>query len=329
MKKLISLALALVMILSLATVAFANTVTYSPSDAGNFTFTKTYNVEGDVALAETLSFEVYTDADCTQKATDGISVDNVTVSGTTRSYTVTVNYPSYSEVGTYRYWVKEVEGTAVGVTYSNTVIEVEIVVGYNNDSHQLVVLNESNKFAIKDSEGKKTEKYENTFKSGSFSVAKNVTGNMANDNDEFKIKVTLTLPKNKTINTPIKVGGTEVTADEWTNGVYETTLTLSEADGATTFSDIPVGVTVAVAEQDMDDDGKVGNYTYVSTKVGKDDFNGLTIADDTDAAIVVTNEYNVGTNTGIVLDSMPYIILLTLAAAGMFVLLTKKRAREF
>lgn len=325
MKKLISLALALVLILSLSTVAFAAEVTYAPSDATSFsTILKSYNSENNVQVSEILNFTSAPDED--NPTNTNLTVDPLTVSNGLSDLPITVHIPSYSQVGVYKYTISEGAGNTAGVAYTDSTIRVVVMVEYDNTNNKLVIGN-VNSYILADN-GVKTNEFENEFKSGSFSVAKQVTGNMANRNDEFDITVTLTAPQGKVIRTPIQVAGTAVTADQWTNGVYTTTLTLSHADGATTFSDIPVGVTVTVSEDTTAE--KMNGYTYASTKIGESDFTSLTIADDTNSAIVVTNDKTVGVDTGISMDAMPYVLLLSVACVGLFLFISKKRMmREF
>ena len=322
MRKLISLLVAVVLTMSLATVAFAADWdgTYTPVEAGT-TFeeiTKTYTNESNVVVSETLSFTPVANTANPDSGTGNISVADFIV-GTDENIVVTL--PGYDKVGTYRYTITEDAGTAAGVTYSTDTIHVIVLVEYDNVEHKLVIAETSS--YIEKIDGAKDKDFENTFKSGSFTVAKDVTGNLANETDTFEITVTLTAPEGKTICNPITVGGETVTADQWENGVYTKVLTISENSGAVTFDDIPVGVMVNVEETDAKE------YTYVSTKIGETDFAEYAIDDETENNIVVTNQKTTSVETGIITDSAPYIILIAVCAMAAVLFVTKRRSVEF
>lgn len=336
MKKLLSIMLALVLILSMSTVAFADNVrSYDTSDAGSFTVKKTY--KSDVQVTETLQFEA-TASENNPEANKNLTIENIQTTAESKnedgSWTITVKYPSYSEAGTYEYTIKEKKGTTAGVTYTENTITVQIVVGYDNDNHKLKVLNTNNEYSIKNQNGKKTTNFENTFTHGSFTVAKDVSGTAANENDTFKITVKLTKPDNLNINTPITVCGEPVASTEWVNGVYTKELTISEFSGKQTFSNIPVGVKVEVTE----DQTALNGYTYngVVTRAATDngvvdtEFTSMTIAAGANGDIVVKNSKDMTIETGIALDSMPYFLMLAVACMGLVVFFMKKRnAREY
>lgn len=325
MKKLFSLILAMALTLSMSTAVFAETVNYTATEETTFKqITKTYSSENSVVVSETLSFTSTANTTNPDGGAANLSVADLAVSSLAPGE-ILVTIPSLSVAGKYEWTIKETQGSAAGVSYSTDEIHVSVLVEYNNADHKLQIAS-ANSY-IKKENGKKADTFTNTFKSGSFTVAKNVEGNMANENDEFDIKVTLTAPEGKTINTPISVGGTTVAASDWKDGVYTTTLTISEADGKVTFSAIPTGVVVTVNEDQATD--KMHGYSYTSTKIGTTDFTSLTIADDTNADIVVTNTNSTSVDTGINMDSVPYIILLAVVFVGLVGFVVKRRSSRY
>lgn len=330
MKKILALILALTLVLSMGAVAFADEEpwdgTYTATDKTTFNeIVKTYTSENNVIVNETLSFTSTAQTTNPDGGLANLTVADLEVSSLNPG-TLAVTIPSLSVAGVYEWTIKETAGNTAGVTYSTAEVHVIVLVEYDNDNYALKIASTTS--YIKKENGEKAKTFENTFKSGSFTVAKNVEGNMANENDEFEIAVTLT--SSKPIGTNVELAGTTVTPSQWTKNddnstwTYTSTLNYSEKDGAKTFSNIPVGVTVTVSENQAVE--KMGGYTYDSTKVGEDDFTSLTVADNTDADIVVTNTKAQEIDTGISTDSLPYIMLLGVVALIGVVMFIKRRA---
>lgn len=332
MKKILPIlfVMALTLGISTAVVAFAEekAVTYTATEERTFNeVEKTYTSENDVVVKETLSFTSTANKKNPDGGTANLKVSDleVTSSETTK---IPVTIPSLSQAGTYRWTIKENKGDTAGVKYNtDDTIHIIVLVVYDNDTHALKIANTTS--YIEKIDGTKAKTLDNEFESGTFTVAKNVTGNMANENDKFEIAVTLT--SDKKIGTDVTLAGQTIEPKNWTevkddDGTvtgwkYVCTLDYSEADGAKTFSDIPVGVEVTVAENEE----KLNGYTYVSTKMGEDDFAELTVTDADDAAIVVTNKKGASIDTGISLDSLPYVLMLSAACVGLFLFVSGKR----
>lgn len=330
MKKFLSMMLALVLVLSMSTIAFA--AEGEPTWDGNYTATaettfnqivKTYTSENDVVVNETLSFTSTAQTTNPDGGAANLTVADLDVSSLTPG-TLAVTIPSLSMAGTYEWTIKETAGNTAGVTYSNAEVHVIVLVEYDNTNHELKIANTTS--YIKLENGEKAKTFDNTFKSGSFTVAKDVDGNMANENDAFEITVTLT--STKPIGTNVTLAGTTVTPDQWTDneGSYTCTSTLnySEIGGAKTFSDIPDGVTVSVVESTAAD--KMKGYTFDNTNNNKGNNFSMNVADaDNNKAVVVKNTKGAEIATGITLDSMPYILMLAVVFMGLFVFFSKKR----
>lgn len=337
MKKIISLVLAMMLVLTMGAVAFADDVVYTPTEATSFTIKKTYDSENQVVVNETLKFKVEADDDNPSDVTLTVGTNNeVAISALETVITVTV--PSYSKAGVYKYTISEIAGSTPGVEYTDSVIKVQVLVEYDNDNYKLVIGNPKDAdtgitYYIEKIDGKKADTFENTFKSGSFTVAKDVEGNMSRLDDEFSISVILT-SANKP-GTKMTVAGDVIGPDAWEYNSesnvwqYSCVKNYSEIGGSKTFSDIPVGVSVKVFETDT---ANINDYGFVRIECGdsKAKVNGnsaeLTIADDTNADFVVVNKKESTIITGISTDSLPYIVLIGVVALVGAAMIIRRRA---
>ena len=329
MKKFVAILLTLMLVLGVS-VAFAEDAawdgSYAHTDETTFNvIEKTYTSENNVVVNETLSF-TSTAASSNPDTTKNLTVADLTVASLNPG-TLAVTIPSLDKAGVYEWTIKETAGNTAGVTYSNAEVHVIVLVEYDNEAHALKIANTAS--YIKKENGAKAKTFENTFKSGSFTVAKDVTGNMANETDEFEIAVTLT--STKPIGSDISVAGTTVASTAWTkNGdtyTYTFSTNYSKKNGAKAFSDIPEGVTVSVVENTADD--KMNGYTYFSTNENKENTFSMTIADaDANKAVVVTNDKTVGIDTGVTTESLPYVVLMGFVVLAGAALLLKRKAHN-
>ena len=135
-------------------------------------------------------------------------------------------------------------------------------------------------------------------------VQKTVSGNMADVNKEFAFTVTY--------------------------GSTTTTFRLKK-DGTNKIEDIPVGATVTVTENP---DGYTYSFVSITDGVTKTD----TTTDTTkgisftmpakDVTVVINNDKTVTIDTGILLDTLPYILILAVVAVGAVLVLKKRRDRD-
>ena len=169
----------------------------------------------------------------------------------------------------------------------------------------------------------KTGGFTNEYSAGSLAVKKEVTGNLGDTTKEFEVTVTFTKPTGKTISSTIRyTDGTAKTIapSDWTNGTAEVVIYLKH-DETVTFTNIPYGVTYTVEEGDYtaEADGGYDAATYVfSDETNKK----IDTASDT---VTITNNKSVGVDTGITLDSLPFVLILAVCAGAVVLFVVKRR----
>lgn len=337
MKKLISVLLAVMLVLSMSVVALAEDadgqddpieVSGPSSTAMTITFAKSYQTSAGTTPAttpdETLSFTV--------NAVNGNPDDTmITVANQkVNNGTITVNIPSYTKVGKYNYTITENDAGTQGVIYdTTTAIGIQVLVTYNaNDSTKLdvdAVL--STPKMVNDKQEGKINEIVNTYDLGSLTVKKTVSGNLASPTQKFDIDVTFT--SDKPVLSAIS-GAATINASDWTKPEGTTswsvkrTVSLGNGESAV-FSNIPVGVTYSVEEQtkhtDADANVSDGSKGYTVAYTGQ---TGTITASG--ATATVTNTKGETIKTGITTDSLPYVVLLGCVALFGAAMIVKRKA---
>lgn len=322
MKKLLSIGLAAMLAFGLATTSFAEEAgnVTTPTD-GTVTIHKVYKLEnaGTTSPEETFTLEQVGDGTVTDgEATSAPHLGTITgaayeegaatVSGTTGD--ITVALPEYTNVGVYEYTLKEVAGTTAGVTYYDKGIKLVVtVVNDNNGKLRIAAVHT-------ESTGEtKSDNFPNTYKAGKLDVKKTVTGNLGDKNKYFEFKVTLTGEAGKTYRDSYAVTGGSNTENPSTIKIGEETRFLLKHDETIHIENLPYNVTYTVTETAVDG--------YTTTKTG--DTGTINAADQTAA---FTNTKTGSIDTGVVLNNMPYILVLAVLAAGVVVFIIRKRRED-
>lgn len=325
--------------------------TYAPATSFDFTVTEGAAAEDfddgtnivDVTAGVTGGLGTLQD-----DGTYGFSITSTpnTTNPTSNSYTfdgsMNVNANAFTKPGVYHYVVTETTGTYEGIDYSKesydvyvyvvnanaagTELKVNAVIAFKGDTKQQAITF-TNDYG-KDNDG-----------THDVLVKKVVNGTLANMNDTFSFTVKVKgatgeyykvvyTQKGVEKTTFVAEGDTGITVDGIGNndtiriyGLSKTdTYTVTENDG------VSQGYTVTDTDDNSADGTVTGNATtdVVETTTTVDN-EEVTVATPT---ATITNTKTASTPTGIMMDIAPYAVLVVIAAAGCFIFLRKRHAKE-
>lgn len=286
----------------------SDTNSKSPAEDFHFTVTKVgvtdaTNPDGTAVTTEQMPDLTITDVSYAAGAAG---------SATSKQDLVVTPKSDFPSVGVYTYTVTETDGKTAGVTYNKEKLELKATVFHDAATGALKV---AYAFRV---DGNKETNIVNTYSAGALRVGKHVTGNLGNKTQKFNINVTFTAPEGQTVRSTITYGDNQtITPEMMKDG--SVTVQISLADGDTMlFQNVPYGVKYSVVE----DQYEGYTTTYGSTANGTIGENGEKIK-----AAVVYNDKEGSVDTGVILHSAPYVLLLVGvgAAAVAFLILRKHR----
>lgn len=236
----------------------------------------------------------------------------ITVKGDgTKTEKITFGYKSTDDPGTHYYKISEKNDGSKNIIFDDTEYMVKVETTADKEASVTGI------YVKGDGEWKTTEKISFTNAgSANATVKKLVSGNMGILEKEFTFTATLTDDAGNPVNA-------FTVDDKPTNTI---TFKLKH-DGTKTLEKLPAGATLTVKE--VDSDGYTVTYHV--------DDGGDTAGDEAQTEIslkdghnfVFTNTKNVDVDTGILLDSMPYVVILAAVAAGAaFYFIRKKKEDE-
>lgn len=340
MKKVISVLLALIFVLSMGTMALADTkpspspspTTPTYTDVSTVTIHKTYEATntGTTSPAETFNFTIENTG--VTNAASGVTVNNMPTptigsvsysageaGSANKTKDVTVTLPDYPSVGVYTYTIKETAGNTAGVTYRTSDIKLVVTVIEQNGLVRIAAVHTEGQ------DGEKSDTFsDNTYSAGSLEISKTVTGIMGDKTKYFKVTVTLNGETGKTYaRTYTVAGGSKI--ENGTDNCTSSTIAVGTPkdfyikNGETLeIENVPYGVTYTVDEADYSEE----DYTATGE---------VTTAETVDAAtetVSITNDKGGTVDTGVIMDNLPFIVIAVLAVAGMTVIVSRKRSAE-
>ena len=246
---------------------------------------------------------------------------------------------TFLHAGVYTYTVKETAGAPSvengTVTYDESVYTVRVYVKNTEDGLAIDQITAAKPGAAGTEEKQDAIKFVNKFeKTTSLTVAKHTEGALADKTKAFTFKVTFTKPATYD-------GSTFVSGNDTYTFGREYTFTLADG-GQKVFSNLPAGTRYVVTEVEAAD-GYAPSVTVVEN--GTQTVTNKTAADADSLATAETGKTNLageGTNTvtftntykdvpitGIIMNNLPFVILILAAAAGLvgYLVIRRKVAR--
>ncbi len=276
-----------------------------------------------------LQFEITersaTDNTCADYDTDE-NIPDVIFSKAASSTDITVSgLDDIEGAGIFTYKIREIDPQVAGVTANDTEYTVEIM-------RTFVMVNDK---ATEDVEtayvivlpaggsNEKPSSIDNTYVDGDLTIKKTVTGNLSYKDDEFTVELSFVSAKPVATEIILPDQTTVTFAQSGNNYTATAEITISENRGEMTVRGIPEGVSVTVTEKNPDPYELVG----YSVNGGEDEKDAPTIVmTASGASVVITNHYSTEIDTGISLDSLPYIIILAGVAAAVVFFIIRKRS---
>ncbi len=340
MKKYLAIFLALVLCLSLGVTAFAadEAPSVKPADV---TVIKAYDLgDGTAAPEETLSFEVEYISGVAGGYSGALTIgsdENTFETTGAAELDMTLTFPTFTKVGVYKWEITETAGETQGVEYDDASITVVVTVtnsasgdGSADTLAATVAIHKSaaDETSEENKLGEGDAAFENTYGQGGLKVTKVVSGNLASNSKLFTFHITFTSKDEVGSDITYTVAGGEKQTLAFTGKTATVDIELSN-DQTAEFSNIPAGVEYAVVEDTKHAEGADSPETteegYTIKYDGKEEGK---IEKDKVAETTVTNEKKTEVDTGVILDSLPYVLVVAVVLSAAALMFINKRRSE-
>lgn len=283
-------------------------------------------------------------------ATVSVNTTDAQQVGATDDYSVPVVFTfendAFENVGIYYYKVQQNDSGISGMTEdtSSYILKVYVENVFNESGVKTGVEIANVTMYKEGSPNDKVGGIEDQYATESLKLTKMITGDAANMSEKFSFTIELTDPD--AVIADDQVTGAHVTTAyyrigdneelipvEFTNGTA--TITLNETsqnelgnNEYITVVGLPAGTDYTITETDGSDYQTSWNGASIITE-DKTEVKSVDgdIADG-ENAVVVTNNKSAISPTGIMMDIAPYAVLVVIAAAGCFIFLRKRHAKE-
>lgn len=353
-KKLSALFLTGAMIFSIGTTVFAQTknvpTVSTGTEAKEASATITKNLEFAEGLSvPTASFEFVAEGKTAGSAqatiapitysndADGANKGQVTDGKHTITKTSNIVFGEFPHAGLYEYTVKEKPGAVQGVTYSQDEYTLRVYVANRAGKGLYIKTITANK-GQGDSNKQDNISFTNTYaKTSTLTISKQTKGDLADKTKQFDFTINFVKPANAQgdVTYTGMIGDTQVAV----KAGEEKTFKLSDGQKLV-FNSLPAGTRYVVKEVGVKDGytpkvDVVENGVANPQKQGTDetdltstkDGNTNNLVGEGDNSVTYINEYADIAITGVILNNLPFILLIGVAVSGFVALAVIKRRR--
>lgn len=263
----------------------------------------------------------------TETTAPTVTFDELTIAENADSGKLKIHLPSYKAVGVYTYTVTETATNIAGFHEAED-LELKVTVQQNTTTGNLEIAG----IAVRQA-NVKTDDIENIYKSGRLKITKIVDGTMGDRTKPFPITITLNAPTGKTVKSTVtyKINGTgeatNVTFDS--TGKAEIKVQLKHNEYVE-IANIPEDVTYFYSEDSTikhlnsaDEEQNNKEAYMVEGEIASADQLTITVAELTSKEIKNTKDTT--PDTGITLETLPYVLMMALAMMGLVALKLRKR----
>ena len=159
--------------------------------------------------------------------------------------------------------------------------------------------------------------------SANLTVTKTVTGKLGDTNKAFTFTIT------KADGTPVNITDANIAITDNTKAVWQSNGQFTLKDGASiTFKNLPSG------EYKIVEDDYIGEKYETSWQIGTDgdvhkkNRTATVTIDTTEQTVHFTNHRTLEPDLGVLLDTLPYIVILAVVAGGGILLMLRKHRKE-
>lgn len=250
------------------------------------------NADGTYSNPQTVDYAI--DGDGTLTKTFAASGADVTQAITPGTYKVVETV------------VEPIKGTNLNAYCTTTYPSETVVVGTDGTVKELKVLNE---FSSKPATTEVT-------------IKKFVEGNMGDWDKAFNFEATVTQNDEKVKIEYTQDQGYEVKEDGTITFSLQHYLENNPTRGSVTIKNIPIGATLTITEKDATD------YTTTNSVDNGGKTATYTVKDASDQTITFTNDKTATPDTGVLLDSLPYLLILAVVVIVIVLSIVRKRRND-